>query len=326
MISFLTIFSYILESVKKKAKKSVLVLILVLLGVVAYYFLRQVDIQSLITEVASQKIYVQRDGEVDFIPDWTAEELLKQINTARLSAGLSTLKENAKMDQSARARLAVILSENDVDGSVTGLTREKALSNAGYEASLVGDLVLLSFFKSNDPIAYWQSNEINKDTLNHKDFKDVGIAIKNSEDKVDVYILLGSPRKVVKTTVTPKIAWGGIELWEAVNKRRVERGVNPLRKADELCTIASIRLNQLLALGKLDGHEGFVPVLKRDDLKWISDKYNISEYLIQGYPTPLEAVDAWENTLGHKSLLTGGEYVSGCVYAQNTFGVAIAAY
>ena len=99
-----------------------------------------------------------------------------------------------------------------------------------------------------------------------------------------------------------------------------------LKQMDFLCTIASIRLNQLLELGKLDGHEGFVPVLNRPDLKPEADKYNISEFLIQGYPTPSAAVAAWENTMGHKSLLAGGEYVWGCVYAQNTFGVAIAAY
>lgn len=56
---------------------------------------------------------------------------------------------------------------------------------------------------------------------------------------------------------TPRPSWGGPQLWEAVNKRRIELGVNPLQLKDEICTIASIRLNQILDLGKLDGHEGF---------------------------------------------------------------------
>lgn len=307
-------------------KKIVSAVIMVLFLVFAFYVLRGTNFKSLISDLSQQHIYIQRDQDINFIPDWTTEEMLLKINSARLQEGFSKLKESAKLDQSAKARLSVILTENDADGSITGLTREKALGNAGYDANLVGDLVLLSFFKSNDAIAYWNNNEINKETLNHPDFKDIGIAIKNSTDRVDVYILLASPRKVVKQVVTPKITWGGIELWEAINKRRVEMGVNPLKKTDELCTIASIRLNQLLELGKLDGHAGFVPVLNRDDLKWISEKYNISEFLIQGYPTPGEAIKAWENTLGHRSLLAGGEYVWGCVYAQNTFGVAIAAY
>lgn len=135
--------------------------------------------------------------------------------------------------------------------------------------------------------------------------------------------------------VTPKPApapakpasWSGPALWEAVNKRRVEKGVNPLSQRDELCTIASIRLNQLLELGKLDGHEGFGRLPEtRSDLKWIFEKYNISEFLVSGVSSPSEAVSLWENSLGHKQLLTGGEYVWGCTYAQNGFGVAIAAY
>lgn len=258
--------------------------------------------------------------------DWTTEELLLKINTARESAGLSKLKESSKLDKSAKARLSVILSENDIDGSITGLSAEKTLSNADYSANLIGELILTGFFKSNDPVAYWDSNKTQQETLMHPDFIDVGIAIKNSADKVDIYVLLVSPKKTIKQVITPKITWGGVELWEAINKRRVEMGVNPLKQTSELCTIASIRLNQLLELGKLDGHTGFVPVLQRSDLRWISEKYTISEYLIQGYSTPTEAVKAWENTMGHKSLLSGGEYVWGCVYAQNMVGVAIAAY
>lgn len=128
-------------------------------------------------------------------------------------------------------------------------------------------------------------------------------------------------------TTKPGSFLGGPTLWEAVNKRRVEFGVNPLSQRDELCTIASIRLNQLLELGKLDGHEGFSKLPEtRPDLKWIFDKYNVSEFLVSGATSPQNAVNLWENTLGHKKLLSGGEYSFGCIYAQNGFGVAIAAY
>jgi uncharacterized protein YkwD len=121
--------------------------------------------------------------------------------------------------------------------------------------------------------------------------------------------------------------WSGPELWEAMNKRRQQLGVNALNNQSELCTIASIRLNQLLDLGELDGHEGFSRLPEeRPDLKWIFEKYNISEFLVSGAESAQEAVNLWENTLGHKKLLTGGEYVWGCTYAQNGFGVAIAAY
>ncbi len=140
-----------------------------------------------------------------------------------------------------------------------------------------------------------------------------------------------TPKAVVVPSTKPKAApvltLSGPALWEAVNKRRVELGVNPLKQKDELCTIASIRLNQLLNLGQLDGHEGFSKLpTERPDLKWIFDTYNISEFLVSGAASPQEAVGLWENSLGHRKLLSGGEYSWGCIYAQSGFGVAIAAY
>ncbi len=135
--------------------------------------------------------------------------------------------------------------------------------------------------------------------------------------------------KVVYVTPPPaaKTTWGGPQLWEVVNKRRVELGVGQLAVKEEVCTIASIRLNQLLALGTLDGHKGFTNMpTDRPDLKWIFDKYNLSEFLVSGATSPENAVNLWENTLGHKELLSGGQYVWGCIYAQSGFGVAIAAY
>jgi uncharacterized protein YkwD len=143
-----------------------------------------------------------------------------------------------------------------------------------------------------------------------------------------------TPLSISRPTPTPQPVreeslptWGGPELWEAVNKRRQELGVNPLSQRSELCTIASIRLNELLELGKLDAHEGFSNLPdRREDLKWIFERYDITEFLVAGASSAQEAVSLWENTLGHKKLLTGGEYVWGCIYAQAGFAVAITAF
>jgi uncharacterized protein YkwD len=144
--------------------------------------------------------------------------------------------------------------------------------------------------------------------------------------------VLSSPTPTPKTVYVPtksagtKITWGGPALWEAVNKRRVQLGVGPLSVKDDICTLSSIRLNELLKLGSLDGHAGFSKLAEREDLKPTFEKYNLSEFLVSGADSPQEAVNLWENTLGHKELLTGGQYVWGCIYAQEGFGVAIAAY
>lgn len=134
--------------------------------------------------------------------------------------------------------------------------------------------------------------------------------------------------ETVYVTPTPRVipTWTGPELFEAVNNRRVELGVNPLANNTDLCTIASLRLNELLELGKLDAHEGFLKLSEREEYQRIFQKYNVFEFLLSGADTAQEAVSLWENTQGHSKLLTGGEYVWGCTYAQNGFGVAIAAY
>ncbi len=148
------------------------------------------------------------------------------------------------------------------------------------------------------------------------------------EYKMEEPIQNDTPRATSKPKqATLPATWGGPQLWEAVNKRRVQLGVNGLSSKEELCTIASIRLNQILSSGTLDGHEGFSKLPEqRPDLKPIFEKYNLSEFLVAGATSPENAVSLWENSMGHKQLLTGGEYVWGCIYAQSGFAVAIAAY
>jgi len=162
-------------------------------------------------------------------------------------------------------------------------------------------------------------------------FLRIGFMGQEKEAGVKISSTIPSPTPIViERPVYPKKStpsFGGPELWEAVNKRRTELGVNPLSSRSELCTIASIRLNELLEIGSLDAHEGFSNMPeRREDLRWIFETYNLTEFLIQGAGTAEEAVSSWENTLGHSKLLTGGEYVWGCIYAQSGFGVAITAY
>lgn len=170
---------------------------------------------------------------------------------------------------------------------------------------------------------------------NYNNFKSSFLSLVNQTTEGEVVYPTNTPLfeqtpapKKQENTSYSKNNWGGPDLWEAVNNRRKELGVNSLSTSSNLCTIASIRLNELLELGKLDAHEGFANFTeRREDLAWIFESYsNISEFLAFGGESAEETVSLWENTLGHKKLLTGGEYVWGCIYAQNTFAVAITAY
>lgn len=135
-----------------------------------------------------------------------------------------------------------------------------------------------------------------------------------------------TPKSTQSNTVTPRSSsFNGPQLWEAVNKKRVEYGVGPLERDDLFCSIASFRLNELLGLGKLDNHAGFNALWQNPDSQyaWIFKEYSIWEYIIydpRGDAT--DAVNTWDNTMGHQTLLRGGQFRWGCTYAQNGFGVA----
>jgi len=266
------------------------------------------------------------------LPSDFSKKIIEKINSERVLKNLGMLQIDENLNKAAKARLSVIVAFGDYEGSASALTRDKALSLVGYDSTVIGDVFFSVKSTDDNYLDKLLADKVESETILLSKFSDVGISEYKTKTENTYYLIFGNKQKKVstssipKTVVAPKINWGGPDLWEAVNKRRTEFGVGQLSKKDELCTIASIRLNQLLELKKLDGHAGFQPVLDRSDLKWIGEKYNISEFLAQGFDTPTETVKGWENTLGHRSLLTGGEFVWGCVYAQNTFAVAITAY
>lgn len=127
----------------------------------------------------------------------------------------------------------------------------------------------------------------------------------------------------------PPETFNGPQLFEAVNRRRKEYGVGALARNDDLCSLASYRLNQMLPAGTIDNHKGFMEIAgdKNSPFAYIFERYNITEFLIYLYPgSATDAVQKWDETLGHRKLLNGGEYTIGCTYAQNGIGVAIVGY
>ncbi|MFC1649348.1 CAP domain-containing protein [Patescibacteria group bacterium] len=151
------------------------------------------------------------------------------------------------------------------------------------------------------------------------------------QDVAEVVMWPFSPPITPTPVVVPTdilVKGDGPQLWEYVNRRRVELGSGDLELDEQLCTIASLRLNELIRDGELDAHEGFNTLRqRRPDLEPILDSYpNMSEFLAQGGETPQETLELWEGTLGHRAVVTNPEYEFGCIYSQNTFAVAITAY
>jgi uncharacterized protein YkwD len=125
---------------------------------------------------------------------------------------------------------------------------------------------------------------------------------------------------------TPIPYYTGVELWEQVQKYRREHGVPELRQDTTLCTIASIRVNQLLDLRNLDNHDGFPPLIQKYQDSGQLEHLNVAENILSGYKTATEAVSGWDSSLGHRALMQDGSFVWGCAAANYGFAVLIAAY
>lgn len=119
----------------------------------------------------------------------------------------------------------------------------------------------------------------------------------------------------------------GEELWQAVNKYRIEHGVPPLSFHPDLCQLSSRRLGELLERGSLDNHAGFEKYFDEHSLEDFDNLSVVAENLAYGYPTAWESVMGWDSSPPHRQfLLVDGSFKYGCTSANRTFAVLIAGY
>lgn len=169
---------------------------------------------------------------------------------------------------------------------------KKALKNQGYNFEHVSHNVVIGPLLEDAVIDAWLSNEQQIAALFEDDFKEVGMSTKIIKTKynetlgVTVQILgLEFPKRSfsAQSTTTaqsktnasyqfPSIS--NEEVFDALNSYRQSHGVDNLNINGELCTYAEKRVQDLIAFGSLDNHEGF----KRDFANPESVPQAIREY------------------------------------------------
>ncbi len=176
----------------------------------------------------------------------------------------------------------------------------------------------------------WLSD--NSKELLSTEFTQIGSAVVAvNNDNLHV-IVIASPQKISTKKPTTKGATtdsptynASSPLWTQVQEYRTQHGVAQFTQDNTLCEMATIRLNQLIQLGRLD-HEGFQPLVNQFR-ESNSLKYNhVGENLLSGYNTPTEQLAAWDGSPTHQALLRDGAYTFACIATSHGFAVLIVAF
>lgn len=122
------------------------------------------------------------------------------------------------------------------------------------------------------------------------------------------------------SAATPTFNYTGDGIFKIINEYRRGANVGELSLDPNLCYLASRRLGELLNLGKLDAHQGFIDFDPANKFKY----ERVGEDLAYGYPSARAVVEAWETSPGHNLVLRDPVNTLGCVAANAGFAVFIA--
>jgi uncharacterized protein YkwD len=263
-------------------------------------------------------------------PAPTERVLLAQLNTERVSRQLDPLIPNDTLDRVAK--LGIFSAEDSQDLNIRD-DIDTLLNSLGTKRPTKFDamLVFVPIFQNLDRV--WTAS---LSASLQPDTKEIGIATRSGilEGIPGTYVsvlvssIVNNPIKVqsAKTKVedTPALAsFTGADLWQAVQNYRQSHNLPLFQQANELCTVASIRLNELLTLGHLDNHDGFKPRSEqffKDNPGWTSINENIAE----GYDTAVQTVEwGWDKSLGHQAVMQSRDFPKACTAANRSFSVLI---
>lgn len=259
------------------------------------------------------------------------EKILEKINSIRRENNQKPYSSSDSLIE--LSKLLALDTANTPDNKPT-LDLKKTAKSLEIDYSQIAYIILTeskSSIKSFDDILL---SEENKQTVLSNQYSHIGIHTLNTKDQNQLTITVltfASFNKAKATTKNnpkdnPSISYTGADLWLEIQKYRKTKGVPEFRQDNTLCTLTSIRVNQLIKINSLDDHKGFEPLVNQYRLENKLSFGNLGENILMGYPTANEAVKAWDGSLGHRALMADGSYVWACVSANHGFAVLIAAY
>lgn len=263
-------------------------------------------------------------------------DLVTPVNSHRLKHNLPSLSPSSPLNTAAEYIAISLAADPDQE-----INLKKIATLADYSYSVI------AYFASVNPLplitspaTIWIADS--PPELLDPQFTQIGTHYLNvnlnHQDQIIAVLVLASPQKPTLAPVLPTPTpspiirrsapkyYTGAELWQEIQKYRREHGVPEFKQDNTLCTIASIRVNQMIELGKLDNHQGFTPLVDQFRQENRLTHTNVAENILSGHLTPQDAVAAWDGSLGHRALMRDGAYVFACTAANHGFAVLIAAF
>ncbi len=203
---------------------------------------------------------------------FTAAEIVESITQERAERKLPPLESSEVLTSAAEQIVAAIITNNlsfeNLDSSkllTTYLQKKRVENLALYHDALIGPVTMVQLEK------YWGTDADHLKTLASPDLTQIGVATGsatlNGEVQGIVVTIYAKPQAAVQQAapITPpktaqKIVFPEISntsVLEALNAYRATHKVHQLVEHPKLCEYAEKRVQDLIAHGGLDGHEGF---------------------------------------------------------------------
>lgn len=301
--------------------------LLLSLSVLAAFFLTQPQTPA--------KIYYQLGQRLNLSipnPNPTLQsQPVEAINQHRQSQQLKPLQQNSQLDQTAHLLALDLATQTATDSPQLDI--KTAAQLAGYSYQHITFLTHISSLPLvQTPEQIWLQQ--NSQEILAPNFKHIGtsqLKLPSPQRYLAVAVLASplQPTSTQSTQPTPPSTpsyYTGVQLWQKIQQYRRQHGVPEFKQDNSLCTIASIRINQLIQLEKLDDHQGFEPLVQEYQEKNKISFNQVAENILSGYPTPQQAIQAWDGSLGHQALMQDGSYVWACAAANHGYAVLVAAY
>ena len=143
-----------------------------------------------------------------FTSSVTVDEVVRETNATRLSAGLSTLSYNEKLADAARRKAANMLEENYwAHTSPSGKTPWVWFQAAGYNYVVAGENLAKDFASTSRMIEAWMASPTHRDNIVNPKYQEIGIAVVpgtlQGSDTVLVVQLFGSTSGGAVTAQAP---------------------------------------------------------------------------------------------------------------------------